>query len=85
MEVLFQRESKESKAKWRGYILQSRAHSTILTTTPQSISALSLGTAASEGIAQWRCLISGQPWPLAPCVSQQRWEVVMGVNRKAKM
>lgn len=45
----------------------------------------SLGTAASEGIAGWRCLTSGQPWPLAPHVSQQRWEVVMGEIRKAKM
>lgn len=39
-EVLFQRESKGSKAKRRGSVLQSRANSTILTTTPQSIGAL---------------------------------------------
>lgn len=32
-EVLFQRESKDSKEKWRGSVLQSRANTTILTTS----------------------------------------------------
>lgn len=48
-EVLFQKESKDSKAKWRGIVLQSRASSTILTATQQSFRALVPGDCCQWG------------------------------------